>query len=94
MIIYSVSVIRPALEYACPVWWPLRQRPNLVLAEVSWVCTNDQINASESESESESDTNLNRHLTESLETVQKRAHSLCLTNLQCLKERRDSLCKK
>ena len=52
----------------------------------------DQINASESESES--DTNLNRHLTESLETVQKRAHSLCLTNLQCLKERRDSLCKK
>ena len=50
-------------------------------------------------------TNLNRHLTESFETVQKRALKciypgneyadiLCLTNLQCLKERRDSLCKK
>ena len=34
-----VSVIRPVLEYACPVW----------------------------------DTNLNKHLTESIETVQKRA---------------------
>ena len=49
-------------------------------------------------------TNLNRHLTESIETVQKRALKciypgneyadiLCLTNLQRLKERRDSLCK-
>ena len=66
-----VSVIRPVLEYACPVWH----------------------------------TNLNRHLTESIETVQKRALTciypgneyadiLCLTNLPCLKERRDSLCKK
>ena len=66
-----VSVIRPVLEYACPVWH----------------------------------TNLNRHLTESIETVQKRALKciypgneyadiLCLTNLPCLKERRDSLCKK
>ena len=45
------------------------------------------------------------HLTESIETVQKRALKciysgneyadiLCLTNLPCLKERRDSLCKK
>ena len=70
MTIY-VSVIRPVLEYACPVWH----------------------------------TNLNRHLTECIETVQKRALKciypgneyadiLCLTNLQCLKERRDSLCKK
>ena len=66
-----VSVIRPVLEYACPVWH----------------------------------TNLNRHLTESIETVQKRALKciypgneyadiLCLMNLQCLKESRDSLCKK
>ena len=66
-----VSVIRPVLEHACPVWY----------------------------------TNLNRHLTESIETVQKRALKciypgneyadiLFLTNLQCLKERRDSLCKK
>ena len=66
-----VSVIRPVLEYACPVWH----------------------------------TNLNNHLTESIETVQKRALKciypgneyadiLCLTNLPCLKERRDSLCKK
>ena len=66
-----VSVVRPALEYACPVWH----------------------------------TNLNRHLTESIETVQKRALKcifpgndyadiLCLTNLPCLRERRDSLCKK
>ena len=55
-------------------------------------------------------TNLNRHLTESrpIETVQKRAgfffkctypgneyaDILCLTNLRCLKERCDSLCKK
>ena len=50
-------------------------------------------------------TNLNKHLTESIETVQKRALKciypgneyadiLCLTNLPCLKERRDSLCKK
>ncbi len=50
-------------------------------------------------------TNLNKHLTESIETVQKRAlkciypgneyaDMLCLTNLPCLKERRDSLCKK
>ena len=50
-------------------------------------------------------TNLNRHLTESIETVQKRALKciypgneyadiLGLTNLPCLKERRDSLCKK
>ena len=65
-----VSVIRPVLEYACPVWH----------------------------------TNLNNHLTESIETVQKRALKciypgndyadiLCLTNLPCLKERRDSLCK-
>ena len=65
-----VSVIRPVLEYACPV----------------------------------RHTNLNRHLTESFETVQKRslkciypsnkyADIFCLTNLQCLKERRDSLCK-
>ena len=46
--------------------------------------------------------NLNKkiiHLTKSIETVQKRALKcisdiLCLTNLQCLKERRDSLCKK
>ena len=54
-----VSVIRPVLEYACPVWH----------------------------------TNLNRHLHESIETVQKRALKciypgneyadiLCLTNLQ------------
>ncbi len=35
-----VSVIRPVIEYACPVWH----------------------------------TNLNKHLTESIETVQKRAH--------------------
>ena len=66
-----VSVIRPVLEYACPVWH----------------------------------TNPNRHLTESIETVTKRALKciypgneyadiLCLTNLQCLKERRDSLYKK
>ena len=66
-----VSVIRPVLEYACPVWH----------------------------------TNLNNHLTESIETVQKRALKciypgneyadiLCLTNLPCLKERGDSLCKK
>ena len=67
-----VSVIRPVLEYACPVWH----------------------------------TNLTRYLIiESIETVQKRALKyiypgneyadiLCLTNLQCLKERRDSLCKK
>ena len=50
-------------------------------------------------------TNLNRYLTESIHTVQKRALEciypgneyadiLCLTNLPCLKERRDSLCKK
>ena len=50
-------------------------------------------------------TNLNKHLTESIETVQTRALKcnypgngyadiLCLTNLPCLKERRDSLCKK
>ena len=50
-------------------------------------------------------TNLNRHLTESIETVQKRALKcidpgneyadiVCLTSLPCLKERRDSLCKK
>ena len=50
-------------------------------------------------------TNLNKHLTENIETVQKRvlkciypgndyADILCLTNLPCLKERRDSLCKK
>ena len=69
--IYYVSVIRPVLEYACPVWH----------------------------------TNLNRHLTESIETVQKKALKciypgneyadiLCFTNLQCLKERRDSLCTK
>ena len=49
-------------------------------------------------------TNLNRHLTESIETVQKRAlkciyhgntyaNIWCLPNLPCLKERRDSLCK-
>ena len=49
--------------------------------------------------------NLNNHLTESIETVQKMALKciypaneyadiLCLTNLPCLKERRDSLCKK
>ena len=48
---------------------------------------------------------LNKHLSESIETVQKRALKcsypgneyadiLCLTNLPCLKERRDSLCKK
>ena len=66
-----VSVIRPVLEYACPVWH----------------------------------TNLNKHLTKSIETVQKRALKciypgneytdiLCLTNLPCLKGRRDSLCKK
>ena len=66
-----VSVIKPVLEYACPVWH----------------------------------TNLNRHITESIETVQKRALKciypgngyadiLCLRNLHCLKERRDSLCKK
>ena len=66
-----VSVIRPVLEYACPVWH----------------------------------TKLNKHLTESVETVQKRglkciypgnenADSLCLTNLPCPKEIRDSLCKK
>ena len=59
-----VSVIRPVLEYACPVWH----------------------------------TNLNIHLTESIETVQKKALKcidpgneyadiLCLTNLPCLKER-------
>ena len=59
-----VTIIRPVLEYACPVWH----------------------------------TNLNRHLTESIETVQKRALKciypgneyvdiLCLTNLPCLKER-------
>ena len=45
-------------------------------------------------------TNLNKHLTESIETVQKRALGneladiLCLTNLPCLKERRDSFCNK
>ena len=50
-------------------------------------------------------TNLTNHLTESIETVQKRALKciypgneyadiLCLTNLPSLKERRDSLCKK
>ena len=66
-----VSVVRPVLEYACPVWH----------------------------------TNLNKHLTESIETVQKKALTciypgneyadiLCLTNLPCLKERRDSLCTK
>ena len=66
-----VSVIRPVLEYACPVWH----------------------------------TNLNKHLTESIETVQKRALKciypgneyadiLCLPNLPCLKKRRDSLCTK
>ena len=66
-----IIIIRPVLEYACPVWH----------------------------------TNLNRHLTESIEIVQKRALNciypgnefadiLCLTNLQCLKERRDSLCNK
>ena len=66
-----VSVIRPVLEYACPVWH----------------------------------TNMNKHLTESIETVQKRALKymypeneyadiLCLTNPPCLKERLDSLCKK
>ena len=66
-----ISVIRPVVEYACPVWH----------------------------------TNLNRHLTESVETVQKRALKciypgneyadiLCLTNLHCLKEIRASLCKK
>ena len=71
LVTIHVSVIRPVLEYACPVWH----------------------------------TNLNRHLTESIETVQKRALKciypgneyadiLCLTNLQCLKKRRDSLCKK
>ena len=49
-------------------------------------------------------TNLNIHLTESIETMQKRALKciypgneyadiVCLTNLQCLKETRDSLCK-
>ena len=51
-------------------------------------------------------TNLNRHVTESIETVQKRALKcrpiypgneytdiLCLTNLPCLKERLDILCK-
>ena len=70
MTIY-ISVIRPVVEYACPVWH----------------------------------TNLNRHLTESVETVKKRmlkciypgneyADILCLTNQQCLKKRRDSLCKK
>ncbi len=70
-IILYVSVIRPVLEYACPVW----------------------------------NTNPNKHLTESIETVQKRALQciypgneyadiLCLTSLPCLKERRDSLCKK
>ena len=48
--------------------------------------------------------NLNKQLTESIETVQKRAlkciypgneyaDMLCLTNLPCLKERRDSLCQ-
>ena len=69
MTIY-VSVIRPVLECACPVWH----------------------------------TSLNIHLTESIETVQKRALTciypgneyadiLCLTNPPCLKERRDSLCK-
>ena len=58
-----VSVIRPVLEYACPVWH----------------------------------TNLNRHLTESIETVQKRALKciypgneygdiLCSKNLPCLKK--------
>ena len=66
-----VSVIRPVIEYACPVWH----------------------------------TNLNKHLTESIETVQKKALTciypgneyadiLCLTNLPCQKERRDSLCTK
>ena len=71
LVTIHVSVIRPVLEYACPVWH----------------------------------TNLNRHLTESIETVQKRALNciypgyeyadiLCLTNLQCLKERRDRLCKR
>ena len=65
-----VIVIRPVLEYACPVWH----------------------------------TNLNKYLTESIETVQKRALTciypgneyadiLCLTNLPCLKDRCDSLCK-
>ncbi len=50
-------------------------------------------------------TNLIKHLTESIETVQKRALKciypgdeyvdiLCLTNLPCLKERRDRFCKK
>ena len=64
-------LLRPVLEYACPV------------------CH----------------TNLNIHLTESIETVQKRALKciypgneyadiLSLTNLPYLKERRDSLCKK
>ena len=68
--IYYVSVIRPVLEYTCPLWH----------------------------------TNLNRHLTESIETVQKRALKciypgneyadiLCLTNLSCLEEIRDSLSK-
>ena len=58
-----VSVIRPVLEYACPVWH----------------------------------TNLNNHLTESIETVQKRALK-CIypgneyADILCL--RRDSLCKK
>ena len=46
-----VSVIRPVLEYACPVWH----------------------------------TNLNRHLTESIETVQKRAlKCICLLLLLLL----------
>ena len=66
-----LSVIRPVLGYARPVWH----------------------------------TNLNRHLNESIGTVQKRALKciypsneyadiLCLTNLQCLKERRDIMRKK
>ena len=63
-----VSVIRPVLEYACPVWH----------------------------------TNLNKHLTESIETVQKMAlkcvfilaMNMLIFCVPCLKERRDSLCKK
>ncbi len=50
-----VSVIRPVLEYACPVWH----------------------------------TNLNKHLTESIETVQKRA--CLLTCLGCLRRRTRSI---
>ena len=45
-----VSVIRPVLEYACPVWH----------------------------------TNLNNHLTESIETVQKRASNVFILAMNML----------